>query len=111
MTNNINYTENRVGFIDFDGRQMSIHSFYVEIMGSRMAGDNSVYCHTPVWSNLHGFGTRHGGINDAEVIDIINSVGARFVLYPSVLENGYAPTRLTWQPFDEISGSTLEQVI
>ena len=112
MTNNeITYQVNRVGFIEFEGRQMTIHNFYVEIMGSRMAGDNSVYCHTPVWSNLHSFGTRHGGINDAEVIDIINSVGARFVLFPSVLENGYSPALVNWQPFSEISGETLGQVI
>ena len=112
MTNNeITYQVNRVGFIEFEGRQMTIHNFYVEIMGSRMEGTNSVYCHTPVWSNLRGFGTRQGGIDDAEVVDIINSVGARFVLYPSVLENGYSPSLVNWQPFSELSGSTLEQVI
>ena len=112
MTNNeITYQVNRVGFIEFEGRQMTIHNFYVEIMGSRMAGDNSVYCHTLAWANLRGFGTRHGCLNDAEMVNIINSVGARFVLFPSVLENGYSPALVNWQPFSEISGETLGQVI
>ena len=106
-----NITNNRIGFIDFDGRLMSIHSFYVEIMGARMSGDNSVYCHTAVFDNLHGFGTLHGGINDAEVIDIMNSVGARFVLYPSVLENGFGPAQVNWQTASELNFENLGMVI
>ena len=111
FNNEITYQINRVGFIEFDGRQMSIHNFWVEVMGSRMEGPNSVYCHTLAWANLRGFGTRHGCLNDAEMVNIINSVGARFVLFPSVLENGYAPALVNWQPFSEISGDTLGQVI
>ena len=111
MTNEITYQINRVGFIDFDGRQMSIHNFWVEVMGSRMEGTNSVYCHNVAWLNLHGFGTRHGGINDREVIDVINSVGARFVLYPSVLDNGFAPPQVNWENMSELHFENLGQVI
>ena len=107
-----NITNNRIGFIDFDGRQMSIHNFYVEMNGGRMEGPNSVYCHgMAVFQNLHGFGTRHGGICDDRTAQQIVDAGARFVLYPSVLENGYAPALVNWQPFEEISGSRLAQVI
>mgnify|MGYP003152523435 FL=1 len=85
----VNYTTNKTGFIVFDGRIMSIHNFWVELMGSKMEGTNSTYCHTIGWVNLHSFGTKHGSLNDAEVWDVINSVGARFVTYPSVSPNKY----------------------
>ena len=107
----IEIQNNRIGFVDFDGRLMSLHNFYVEIMGSQMEGTNSVYCHTAVFENLHGFGTLHGGINDAEVINIINSVGARFVLYPSVLDNGFGPAQVNWQNASELHFENLAEVI
>jgi len=102
---------NRIGFIDFDGRLMSIHNFYVEIMGSRMAGTNSVYCHTAVFDNLAGFGTVNGGISSDETADIINSVGARFVLFPTVLDNGFAPPQVNWKNHSELDFELLGQVI
>ena len=77
------YTTNKAGFVVFDGRIMSIHNFYVELMGSRMEGPNSLYCHTVGWANLHGYGEKHGSLEDQEITDIINSVGARWVSYPS----------------------------
>tara|TARA_R110001583_G_scaffold67415_2_gene192729 strand:- start:768 stop:1022 length:255 start_codon:yes stop_codon:yes gene_type:complete len=77
------YTTNKAGFVVFDGRIMSIHNFYVELMGSRMEGPNSLYCHTVGWANLHGYGEKHGSLDDQEITDIINSVGARWVSYPS----------------------------
>ena len=77
------YTTNIAGFVVFDGRIMSIHNFYVELMGSRMEGPNSLYCHTVGWANLHGYGEKHGSLDDQEITDIINSVGARWVSYPS----------------------------
>ena len=107
-----NITNNRIGFVDFDGRQMSIHSFYVEMNGGRMQGPNSVYCHgMAVFQNLHGFGTRHGGINDAETSQLINDAGARFVLYPSVLENGFGPAGTVWETASELDFELLGQVI
>jgi len=81
--NKTTYTTNKTGFVDWDGRLMSIHNFWVELMGSRMEGPSSTYCHTIGWVNLHSFGTKHGSLNDAEVWDVINSVGARFVAYPN----------------------------
>ena len=81
--NKTTYTTNKTGFVDWDGRLMSSHSFWVELMGSRMEWPNSTYCHTIGWVNLHSFGTKHGSLNDAEVWDVINSVGARFVAYPN----------------------------
>jgi hypothetical protein len=79
----ITYTTNKTGFVDWNGRLMSIHNFYVELVGGdRMAGPNSLYCHTVGWANLHGFGTKHGSLDDGEVWDLIDSVGARFVAYP-----------------------------
>jgi hypothetical protein len=83
------YTTNKTGFIVFDGRIMSIHNFWVELMGATMEGTNSTYCHTIGWVNLHSFGTKHGSLNDGEVWDVINSTGARFVLYPSVEPTKY----------------------
>jgi len=83
------YTTNKTGFIVFDGRIMSIHNFWVELMGARMEGTNSTYCHTIGWVNLHSFGTKHGSLDDGEVWDVINSTGARFVLYPSVEPTKY----------------------
>ena len=77
------YTTNKAGFVVFDGRIISIHNFYVELMGSRMEGPNSLYCHTVGWANLHGYGEKHGSLDDQEITDIINSVGARWVSYPS----------------------------
>jgi hypothetical protein len=77
------YTTNKAGFVVFDGRIMSIHNFYVELMGSRMEGPNSLYCHTVGWANLHGYGEKHGSLDDQEITDLINSVGARWVSYPS----------------------------
>ncbi len=81
------YQTNKVGFILWDERIMSIHNFWVELMGSRMEGTNSTYCHTIGWVNLHSFGTKHQSLNDAEVWNVINSVDARFVRYPSVEAN------------------------
>ena len=86
---NTTYTTNKTGFIVFDGRLMSIHNFWIEVMGSRMEGTNSLYCHTVGWANLHSFGTKHGSLNDSEVWNVINSVGARFQLYPSVSADKY----------------------
>tara|TARA_R100000152_G_C6615343_1_gene67838 strand:+ start:63 stop:434 length:372 start_codon:yes stop_codon:yes gene_type:complete len=83
------YQTNKTGFIVFDGRIMSIHNFYIEMMGSQMEGPNSLYCHTLGWANLHSFGTKHGSLDDGEVWNIINSTGARFVLYPSVEPTKY----------------------
>ena len=83
------YQTNKTGFIVFDGRIMSIHNFYIEMMGSQMEGTNSLYCHTVGWANLHSFGTKHGSLDDGEVWNIINSTGARFVLYPSVEPTKY----------------------
>ena len=80
------YQTNKIGFADRDGRQMSIHNFYVELMGSQMEGTNSLYCHTVGWANLHGFGTKHGSLDDKEIWDLLISVDARFVKYPSVDE-------------------------
>ena len=77
------YKTNKAGFVVFDGRIMSIHNFYVELMGSRMEGPNSLYCHTVGWANLHGYGEKHGSLDDQEITDLINSVGARWVSYPS----------------------------
>ena len=82
MTNQ-EYKTNKAGFVLWDGRIMSIHNFYIEMMGSQMEGTNSLYCHTVGWANLHGFGTRHGSLDDGEVWDIIESVGARFVASPN----------------------------
>tara|TARA_R100000458_G_C8253775_1_gene230211 strand:+ start:867 stop:1154 length:288 start_codon:yes stop_codon:yes gene_type:complete len=86
MTNQT-YTTNKAGFILWDGRIMSIHNFWVEVMGSQMEGPNSTYCHTIGWVNLHSFGTKHKSLDDDEVWNVINSVGARFVRYPSVEAN------------------------
>ena len=80
------YQTNKIGFVDWDGRQMSIHKFYVELMGSQMERPNSLYCHTVGWANLHGFGTKHGSLDDKEIWDLLISVDARFVKYPSVDE-------------------------
>ena len=80
---NLEYQSYKTGFILWDNRIMSIHSFYVEIAGSRMEGPNSLYCHTVGWCNLHSFGTKHGSLDDSEIWDLILSVGARFVKYPS----------------------------
>jgi len=80
------YQTNKIGFVDWDGRLMSIHNFYVELQGALMEGTNSLYCHTVGWANLHGFGTKNGSLNDQEIWDLLLSVGARFVKYPSVKE-------------------------
>ena len=85
MTNQ-EYKTNKAGFVLWDGRIMSIHNFYVELMGSQMEGTNSLYCHTVGWANLHGFGTKHGSLDDKEIWDLLISVDARFVKYPSVDE-------------------------
>ena len=77
------YTTNKNGFVNWDGRYMSIHNFYVELQGAKMEGPNSLYCHTVGWANLHGYGEKHGSLDDQEITDIINSVGARWVSYPS----------------------------
>ena len=82
MKTNQVYQTNKVGFILWDERVMSIHNFYIELLGSRMEGTNSLYCHTVGWANLHSFGTKHGSLDDGEVWDLIDSVGARFVAYP-----------------------------
>ena len=77
-----------------------------------MQGPNSVYCHgMAVFGNLHSFGTRHGGINDTETAQLINDAGARFVLYPSVLENGFGPAQVNWQNYSELNFELLGQVI
>jgi len=81
------YQTNKVGFILWDEKIMSIHNFYVELCGSLMEGTNSLYCHTLGWANLHSFGTKHGSLDDSEIWDLINSVGAEFVRYPSVEAN------------------------
>ena len=52
-------------------------------MGSRMEGPNSLYCHTVGWANLHGYGEKWGSLNDREIDDLILSVDARFINYPS----------------------------
>jgi hypothetical protein len=57
-----------------------------------MEGTNSLYCHTVGWANLHSFGTKHGSLDDGEVWDAINSVGAKFKLYPSVEANQWNTT-------------------
>jgi hypothetical protein len=80
------YQTNKIGFVDWDGRLMSIHNFYVELQGALMEGTNSLYCHTVGWANLHSFGTKHGSLDDKEIWDLLISVGARFVKYPSVEE-------------------------
>jgi len=77
------YQTNKTGFVDWNGRLMSIHNFYVELRGSLMEGTNSLYCHTVGWANLHGFGTKNGSLDDKEIWDLLLSVGARFVKYPS----------------------------
>ena len=77
------YQTNKTGFILWDKRIMSIHSFYVEIVGSRMEGPNSLYCHTVGWANLHSFGTKHGSLDDDEIWDLIASVDAKFIKYPN----------------------------
>ena len=81
------YQTNKVGFILWDEKIMSIHNFYVELCGSLMEGTNSLYCHTLGCANLHSFGTKHGSLDDSEIWDLINSVGAKFVRYPSVEAN------------------------
>ena len=86
------YQTNKTGFVDWEGRLMSIHNFYVEVLGSRMEGTNSLYCHTVGWANLHSFGTKHGSLDDGEVWDAINSVGAKFKLYQSVEANQWNTT-------------------
>ncbi len=88
MTNQT-YQTNKIGFVDFDGRLMSIHNFYVEVMGSLMEGTNSLYCHTVGWANLHSFGTKHGSLDDREIWDALNACNARFIRYPSVEANKY----------------------
>ena len=87
--NTTTYQTNKTGFVDWNGRLMSIHNFYVELMGSRMEGTNSLYCHTVGWANLHSFGTKHGSLDDGEVWDLIDSVGARFILFPKVEKTTY----------------------
>ena len=81
------YQTNKVGFMLWDEKIMSIHNFYVELCGALMEGTNSLYCHTLGWANLHSFGTKHGSLDDSEIWDLINSVGAKFVRYPSVEAN------------------------
>ena len=77
------YKTNKAGFIVFDGRIMSIHNFYIEMMGSQMEGTNSLYCHTVGWANLHGYGEKWGSLDDREIDDLLLSTGARWVSYPS----------------------------
>ncbi len=77
------YRTNKAGFVVFDGRIMSIHNFWIEVMGASMEGTNSLYCHTVGWANLHGYGEKWRSLDDQEVTDVINSVGARWVSYPS----------------------------
>ena len=68
----ITYTTNKAGFVLWDGRIMSIHNFYVELVGGdRMAGPNSLYCHTVGWANLHGYGEKWGSLDDREIDDLI----------------------------------------
>ena len=81
--NKTTYQTNKTGFVDWNGRLTSIHNFYVELMGSRMEGPNSLYCHTVGWANLHGYGEKWGSLNDREIDDLILSVDARFINYPS----------------------------
>tara|TARA_R110000796_G_scaffold113046_1_gene224763 strand:+ start:156 stop:527 length:372 start_codon:yes stop_codon:yes gene_type:complete len=83
FANDTSYQTNKTGFVDWNGRLMSIHNFYVELKGSLMEGTNSLYCHTVGWANLHGFGTKNGSLDDKEIWDLLLSVGARFVKYPS----------------------------
>ncbi len=83
------YEFNKVGFILWNGLIMDIHNFYASLMGANMEGTNSLYCMTAVFDNLHGYGTKHGGIDDRLVNDLITSVNARFIKYPSVQKNGY----------------------
>ena len=92
MTNQ-EYKTNKIGFVDWDGRLMSIHNFYVELMGSQMEGTNSLYCHTVGWANLHSFGTKHGSLDDGEVWDLLDSVGARFVAYPNMKDGMNRPDK------------------
>ena len=80
------YQTNKTGFILWDNRIMSIHNFYIELCGSLMEGTNSLYCHTVGWANLHSFGTKHGSLDDKEIWNLIISVGAKFIKYPSVDE-------------------------
>ena len=84
------YQTNKAGFILWDGRIMSIHNFYVELKGSQMEGPNSLYCHTVGWANLHGYGEKWGSLDDREIDDLILSVGARFVKYPSRTDEAFA---------------------
>jgi hypothetical protein len=84
-----NYESNKIGFILWNGLIMNIHNFYASLMGARMEGTNSLYCFTAVFDNLHGYGTVKGGIDDDLVNDLITSVDARFIKYPSVQKNGY----------------------
>ena len=77
------YQTNKTGFILWDGRIMSIHNFYVEMCGAKMEGTNSLYCHTVGWANLHSFGTKHGSLDDDEIWNLIASVDAKFIKYPS----------------------------
>jgi hypothetical protein len=82
MTNQ-EYKTNKAGFVVFDGRIMSIHNFYVELLGSQMEGPNSLYCHTVGWANLHGYGEKWGSLDDREIDNLLLSTGARWVSYPS----------------------------
>ena len=84
-----NYEFNKVGFILWNGLIMNIHNFYASLKGAQMEGTNSLYCFTAVFDNLHGYGTKNGGIDDNEVDNLIASVGARFIKYPPVQKNGY----------------------
>jgi len=83
------YEINKVGFILWDKTVMSLHNFYATLMGAQMEGTNSLYCFTAVFDNLHGYGTKHGGIDDEHVDNLITSCDARFIKYPSVQKNGY----------------------
>ncbi len=82
MTNQ-EYKTNKAGFVVFDGRIMSIHNFYVELLGSQMEGPNSLYCHTVGRANLHGYGEKWGSLDDREIDNLLLSTGARWVSYPS----------------------------
>ena len=77
------YKTNKAGFVVFYGRIMSIHNFYVELLGSQMEGPNSLYCHTVGWANLHGYGEKWGSLDDREIDNLLLSTGARWVSYPS----------------------------
>lgn len=77
------YQTNKNGFVDWDGRYMSIHNFYVELQGALMEGTNSLWCHTVGWANLHGYGEKWGSLDDKEIDNLLLSVGARWVTYPS----------------------------